>query len=129
LPVEWLGSVRATEFYPQVDLLVVPAIWADPGPLVVHEAFVNAVPVVGARIGGIADLVEPGVTGWHFEPGDAASLTAILTERIHGGRAALPDEGAFARFRFETTPQHVAERYEDLYRVTIDGSSSAPADV
>jgi glycosyltransferase involved in cell wall biosynthesis len=116
LPVEWLGSVRATEFYPQIDLLVVPAIWADPGPLVVHEAFVNAVPVVGARIGGIADLVEPGVTGWHFEPGDAASLTAILIERIHGGRVALPDEGAFARFRFETTPQRVAERYEEVYR-------------
>ena len=98
LPVDWLGVVPAAEFYPQIDLLVVPAIWADPGPLVVHEAFANAVPVVGARIGGIADLVEQDVTGWRFEPGDVAALSAVLAERIAAGRSALPQEAAFARF-------------------------------
>jgi glycosyltransferase involved in cell wall biosynthesis len=119
LPVDWLGVVPAAEFYPQIDLLVVPAIWADPGPLVVHEAFANAVPVVGARIGGIADLVEQDITGWLFEPGDVATLSAVLAKRISAGRSALPQETAFARFRAETTPQRVAERYEDVYLRTI----------
>jgi glycosyltransferase involved in cell wall biosynthesis len=119
LPVDWLGVVPAAEFYPQIDLLVVPAIWADPGPLVVHEAFANAVPVVGAEIGGIADLVEQNATGWLFPPGDVAALSTILAERIHAGRNALPQEAAFARFRAETTPQRVAERYEDVYLRTI----------
>ena len=119
LPVDWLGVVPAAQFYPQIDLLVVPAIWADPGPLVVHEAFANAVPVVGASIGGITDLVEPNVTGWLYQPGDVAALATILAGCVRAGRDALPREDAFARFRSETTPQVVAARYEDVYRLTI----------
>jgi glycogen(starch) synthase len=121
LPVDWLGVVPAAEFYPRIDLLVVPAIWADPGPLVVHEAFANAVPVVGARIGGIQDFIEPGITGWLYEPGDSAALTTLLTERIRAGLEALPQEPAFSRFRSETMPERVAERYDQVYRQAIEG--------
>jgi glycosyltransferase involved in cell wall biosynthesis len=116
LPVDWLGIVPAEEFYPQIDILVVPAIWADPGPLVVHEAFANAVPVIGARMGGITDFIEQDVTGWLYAPGDVAALTAILAERIRAGRAELPRESAFSAFRAETTNQRVAARYEQVYR-------------
>jgi glycosyltransferase involved in cell wall biosynthesis len=124
LPIEWLGAVPAKEFYRRVDLLVVPAIWADPGPLVVHEALTNAIPVVGAKIGGIADLVEHDVTGWLYPPGDSVSLAQILEKRVRGGRDALPQDAAFARFRSETTPQHVAERYQIVYRNTIAAAST-----
>jgi glycosyltransferase involved in cell wall biosynthesis len=120
LPVEWLGIVPADEFYQRIDLLVVPAIWADPGPLVVHEAFANAVPVVGTRIGGITDFIEHDTTGWLYTPGDVSALSTILTERLRAGREGLPQESAFARFRSETTPQRVAERYEDVYKNIID---------
>lgn len=120
LPVEWLGVAPAVEFYPQVDVLVVPAIWADPGPLVVHEAFANAVPVIGASIGGITDLVEQNVTGWLYPPADIEALHALLAERIRAGRSGLPPETAFARFRAETAPHRVAERYEDVYRALIN---------
>lgn len=119
LPVEWLGTVPAAEFYPRIDLLVVPAIWADPGPLVVHEAFANAVPIVGARIGGIADFIEPGMTGWLYEPHDVAALSKILSERVSRGRLALPPEAAFAGFRAQTTPRRVAEQYDEMYRLTV----------
>lgn len=120
LPIDWLGVVPAADFYPRIDLLVVPAIWADPGPLVVHEAFANAVPVVGARIGGITDLVEHGVTGWLYSPGDITALSTVLAERIRAGRDALPQEAAFAHFQRETAPQRVAERYEVVYQGAID---------
>jgi glycosyltransferase involved in cell wall biosynthesis len=119
LPVDWLGVVPAADFYPRIDVLVVPAIWADPGPLVVHEAFANAVPVIGSRMGGIADLVEDGATGWLFDPRDVAALRKILAERIRGGRAMLPQEAAFAQFRAETNPQRVAERYSNTYRAVL----------
>jgi glycosyltransferase involved in cell wall biosynthesis len=120
LPVDWLGVVPAADFYPRIDISVVPPIWADPGPLVVHEAFANAVPVVGADIGGITDLVEQDVTGWRYPAGDASALSAILAERIRAGRSALPRQSAFARFQSETAPQRVAERYENAYRAIID---------
>jgi glycosyltransferase involved in cell wall biosynthesis len=123
LPIEWLGVIPAAEFYSRIDLLVAPAIWADPGPLIVHEAFANAVPVVGSRMGGIADLVDDGTTGWLFEPGNVAALREILIDRIRAGQAGLPQEAAFARFRAETTPKRVAERYIDFYRELVAPSA------
>lgn len=116
LPVDWLGVVPAAEFFSQIDILVVPSIWAEPCPLVVIEAFAFGVPVVGSRIGGIAELIEQGVTGWHCEPGNVAALRTILAERIREGRKALPAATAFARIKSETTLQRVAEHYEDVYR-------------
>ena len=121
LPVEWLGVVPAEKFYPQIDVLVVPAMWADPGPLVVHEAFANGVPVIGTRMGGITDFVEEGTTGWLFLPGDVTVLTEIIAGLIRAGRAALPNEQAFSRFCAATTPQHVAVQYEEVYAETLNG--------
>lgn len=119
-PVEWLGVVQARDFYPQIDLLVVPPTWADPGPLVVHEAFANSVPVVGTRMGGVMDMVEPGRNGWLFSPGDSDDLAAILTARITEGREALPPSGNFIPFQRKTTADNVAAQYEQLYQSLLD---------
>ena len=52
------GDTEAT--LAQIDVLVVPSIWLENSPLVIHEAFMAGVPVVGARIGRISDLVRHG---------------------------------------------------------------------
>jgi glycosyltransferase involved in cell wall biosynthesis len=119
LPVKFLGSVKAEDFYPRIDVLVVPALWAEPGPLVVAEAFANAVPVVGSRMGGIRDKVEDGKTGWLFEPHDVDALTAILERLIAEGRAALPPQQNFVAFQQTTTPDQVSVHYENLYTAAI----------
>jgi glycosyltransferase involved in cell wall biosynthesis len=66
------------DVYKQIDLLVVPSLWLENSPLVIHEAFMAGVPVVGARIGGIADLVTDGRTGLLYEPSSPAELRAAL---------------------------------------------------
>src|SRR5262245_56413088 len=38
------------------DALVVPSQWLETGPLVVLEAFAAGIPVIGTRLGGIAEL-------------------------------------------------------------------------
>lgn len=60
------------------DLCVVPSLWLETGPLVVLESFAAGVPVVGSRLGGIAELVRDGVDGMLFEPGNAIELAEIL---------------------------------------------------
>ena len=71
LPVRFMGAFdreRVADVYAQIDVLVVPSLWLENSPLVIHEAFMAGVPVVGARIGGIADLVEDGRTGLLYDP-------------------------------------------------------------
>jgi GT2 family glycosyltransferase len=65
-----------------IDVLVVPSIWPENSPLVIHEAFLGGVPVVGSRIGGIPELVADGRNGLLFNPGDAADLSRVLNRLL-----------------------------------------------
>ena len=66
----------------QIDVLVVPSIWAENSPLVIREAFLAGVPVVASRIGGIPEVIEDGVNGILFRPGDAEDLRHVLTRLL-----------------------------------------------
>ncbi len=52
------------------DLFVIPSNYPDPFPRSVIEAMAFALPVVGFSIGGIAEAVEDGETGFLCDPGD-----------------------------------------------------------
>jgi glycosyltransferase involved in cell wall biosynthesis len=70
---ELRAAVRSASF------AVLPSEWYENFPLSVVESFALGKPVVGARIGGIPELVRDGETGQLFAPGDAASLRSALT--------------------------------------------------
>jgi glycosyltransferase involved in cell wall biosynthesis len=81
LPVRFRGafhSGQGAEVYRSFDLLVVPSLWPENSPLVIHEAFMAGVPVVAARTGGIPELVTDGVNGELFDPASPAALAAAL---------------------------------------------------
>jgi glycosyltransferase involved in cell wall biosynthesis len=99
LPIQFCGrfeSGGAGEVYSALDVLVVPSLWLENSPLVIHEAFMCGVPVVGARIGGIAELIEDGVNGRLYDPASDFALAEILTSlvsdpsQLERWRAALP---------------------------------------
>ena len=52
------------------DLFVIPSNYPDPFPRSVIEAMAFSLPVVGFSIGGIAEAVEDGETGFLCGPGD-----------------------------------------------------------
>ena len=66
----------------ELDVLVVPSIWWENSPLVIHEAFAAGVPVLCSGIGGMADMVADDVSGWHFPPGDHRALRVLLARLI-----------------------------------------------
>jgi len=54
--------------------MVLPSEWYENNPRTVIEAFALGKPVIGARIGGIPELVQDGITGLTFEPGNVEDL-------------------------------------------------------
>ena len=58
----------------EIDVLIVPSIWPENSPLTIHEASLAEVPVIASNFGGMPELVENGVTGFLFKPGDADEL-------------------------------------------------------
>lgn len=99
-----------------IDVLVVPSIWWENSPLVIHEAFAAGVPVVASDIGGMAELVEHEKSGLLFRAGDAGDLAAKLRsliddpQKIHRLRRGLPALKSI---------QEDAEFHDELYQTVV----------
>jgi glycosyltransferase involved in cell wall biosynthesis len=70
-----------------VDLLVVPSVWYENSPLIILEALATHTPLAVTDLGGMAELVDPGVTGFRFAMGDAQDLAGVLRRAIEDPRA------------------------------------------
>jgi glycosyltransferase involved in cell wall biosynthesis len=64
------------------DLIAVPSRCLETGPLVVLEAFAAGVPVLGADLGGIAELVHNGMDGFLVPADNAVAWAAAIVRLI-----------------------------------------------
>jgi glycosyltransferase involved in cell wall biosynthesis len=125
LPVDFVGGFAgsaAAQIYGELDVVVVPSLWLENSPLVIHEAFQAGVPVIGARIGGICDLVEDGISGRLYEPESAEALTAVL-QSLLADRAQL--ERWAARLPAVKTIADDAREWEQVYAAVTAARSAA----
>ena len=80
--VEWLSEYRnrdiVAEVFNRVDAIVVPSIWVENSPLVIHEAQQARVPVITADAGGMAEYVHHEVNGLRFEHRSHRSLASRM---------------------------------------------------
>lgn len=91
--VRWAGYRSDVEtILAGCDLFVHPSL-DDAFPTVLLEAMAAGLPVVASRVGGIPEIVEDGVTGILFPPGDAAALANAIAND------ALPNMSGAARER------------------------------
>lgn len=119
--IEFLGFRSGDDLFECVRrcrAVVVPSEWYENAPMSVLEAFALGKPVIGARIGGIPELVRPGQTGWLFDSGDQDGLAQVLVQAA----AASDDEvAALGReARATVAREYSRDRYVDsmlaLYR-------------
>jgi glycosyltransferase involved in cell wall biosynthesis len=84
----------------KANCLVIPS-FQEHAPLTVQEAMAVGVPIVGARVGGIPEMVEDGKTGFLVNPYD--------TEDIAGAILRILSDQALARSMSQRARQ-IAER-------------------
>lgn len=60
------------------DVSCVPSLWDECCPLTIQEAFMAGVPVIASDLGGLAELVRPGVGGLLAPPGDVNAWAEVL---------------------------------------------------
>jgi glycosyltransferase involved in cell wall biosynthesis len=78
---EFLGALnrdQLDEFYRNARFLVIPSRWFEPFANVTLEAMSCGLPVIASRIGGFPEIVEDGVTGFLFEPGNSEDLASKM---------------------------------------------------
>lgn len=127
LPIKFEGGFEpheAAKVYSQLDIVTICSLWPENSPLVIHEAFMAGVPVVGSRLGGTADLIEHEKSGLlynAFSPDDLAACLQRLVDEpqvVERFRNALPgvksiEEDACEWLgRYEAATNHRTKRRE-----------------
>jgi glycosyltransferase involved in cell wall biosynthesis len=118
--VEFQGFVEdvATQLE-RLDILVHASIIPEPFGQVVIEGMAAGLPVVAAGAGGPAEVIEDGVTGILYPPGDVGALASALRKlaakphlRERLGRAGRVQAAGFA-------PDIVAAQVVEVYRSVL----------
>lgn len=115
LPVRYLGTFHddasLTLLYNAADVFVAPSL-QDNLPNTLVESLACGTPCVAFALGGMVDLVKPGVSGYLAEPGDSASLSAQLLTALERPLSRSVIRQAAIQ---EYGPSQVAARYLALY--------------
>jgi glycosyltransferase involved in cell wall biosynthesis len=105
----------------KAQFLIFPSIWYEGFPLTLAEAFACGLPVVVSKLGGMAEIVEDGVTGLHFEAENTVDLaTKIEWAMTHP--EVINAMGRNARSTYEnkyspkTNYQQLIEIYQQVRR-------------
>lgn len=77
-PGEYINHNLANEVFSNVDCIVVPSIWGENSPLVIHEAQSCKIPVITADFGGMKEYVQHNINGLLFEHRNTNSLAKQL---------------------------------------------------
>jgi glycosyltransferase involved in cell wall biosynthesis len=127
ISVEFVGAKHGEELKKLVAharFIVVPSEWYENSPLVIYEAFSMGKPVVGADLGGITELIDPGQDGYLFPAGDAAALRRSLQD-LDRDENAIRAFGRAARQKAESwfSPEKHYEKLIGWYRELLHASN------
>jgi glycosyltransferase involved in cell wall biosynthesis len=106
--------------YSAADLFLFPTR-ADNLPLVLQESMACGTPMVSFKVGGVPDLVRPGVTGYLAEPEDIQDFQKGILELMedHGLREQMSQNcRAIALQEYSLVLQ--TQRYIELYKQILD---------
>ncbi len=120
--VEYLGRRQrdqVLELLRQARFLVFPSEWYEGLPMVIVEALACGTPVVASALGSMPELIQDGVNGHSFEPGNPDSLAACVSA-VLGGRDMR--KGARLSYERNYTPDR---NYEILMNIYGNASSAA----
>lgn len=127
LPVKFMGYMSGEELsqaYASADIFVFPSALETFG-LVVTEAMAAGLPVVASQVGGVCDVVQEGVTGYTFAPGDVNVLVDGV-RKIAVSRERITEMGIAARAFAETqTWEVMMDEVLDVYTSMIEKHQQA----
>jgi len=117
--VEFTGYVppdRVGRLFSAARAVVVPSKCFENAPLSLLDAYAHGKAVIGARLGGIPELINDGETGLLFESGDAASLEdAVISLWNEPARAAEMGEAGYRLAKMKYSPEAHWHRLKELY--------------
>jgi len=122
--VRFLGYKNQDELNEEVKrsmFVVLPSEWYENNPRTIIEGFALGKPAVGARIGGIPELIRDNETGLTFEPGNVEDLAEKI-EMLAADLDRIKALGKHARQSVEKefNPEKHYKKLIKIYNDVID---------
>ncbi len=121
--IEYLGFAPTSEvirLLGEARLLVFPSGTYEAQPKTILESFARGTPVVVSRMGSMQGLVQDGVTGWHFDPGDPIDLADTVARAFRDDRLGSMRQAARKDYLDKYSPEGNYEQLVDIYRRAIE---------
>lgn len=74
----WMDETSLNELLDKCDIVICPSIWPEPFGRVVLDAYKHGLPVIASKSGGLAEIVENGITGIQVIPEDDKELADAI---------------------------------------------------
>ena len=104
--------------------VVIPSVCYENAPISVLEAMAFGKPVIGARIGGIPEMIREAKNGFLFESGSCDDLKGVMERIVNFPAAKIEKMGRAARKKVENqnnTESHYSALM-DIYQGLLEGS-------
>jgi len=106
---------KISSVFSKIDVLVYPSIWYENQPITILEAILAKIPVIASNLGGMAELVQDGVTGLLFEVGNPDDLCQKMVSLIDNRQLLRKlSEGPRQVKSIEKNAQELNEIYDSL---------------
>ena len=119
--IEWLGRKPLPDVYDlmgKAKMLIFPSKWYETFGRVAVEAFAKGTPVIASKLGAIAEIVDHGRTGLHFQPGDAEDLARQVDWALkHPSKLIEMGHEARAEFEAKYTAKKNYRRLLEIYEL------------
>lgn len=114
-----IPAERMRQVYDDCDIVVAPHLWVEPFGRTAVEGMARSKLVIASNVGGPAEIIKHGKTGWLFKRGDAAELSKAITEVQainHFDKRVIAD-AARQWVQEYLSADRIAAQYEQFYSV------------
>jgi len=83
--IEFLGVYsenQIADVLENIDIIIIPSLWYENYPLILHEAFASNIPVLASNVGGMAEKVKDNINGYTFRISDSEHLKELIEKII-----------------------------------------------
>jgi glycosyltransferase involved in cell wall biosynthesis len=121
--VKFIGFLKGRELFTEIkkaDVVIIPSEWYENYPVSVMEAFALGRPVIGARIGGIPEMVKDNETGLSFESGNPVDLSEKIEYALNNvDETVVWGKNARQFIEQEVDPERHYRRLMEIYDMAM----------
>jgi len=121
--VEFLGWVDPKRLFERIDFLIFPSLWNEPFGRGTAEAMGQAIPVIGAKRGGIPELIKESQDGFLYDPSVPGDLERALGQARAADYAALSRNALKASSGFATSV--IMPQYVEFFDAVVNARTEA----